>query len=471
MSPSSEGSDERTVNTSAAAPVPEPDPARTDPRVTPPVLAGRTAWMVLTVGQFAAVVAVLQRSSLGVATTDAFARFGIAAATLATFSVVQLLVYAALQVPVGVLIDRYGSKRLIVAGSVTMAAAQSMFAVAQSLPLAFAARVVLGVGDALTFISVMRLVPAWFPPHRSGKITTAVGPVNQLGLILSAVVFAAVLTAAGWTPSFLFAAGVSVLAAALALLVLRDSPHRRPPRVPFGRALAVAVHDIREAWAEPGTRLAFWLGFLTLFTPMMFGVMWGYPFLVVGQGLAPGVAGVLLTVLALSGLGYGVAVGTIMARFPYYRSRIGIGLVLLAATVWTVVLLWRGPAPLWLLVALVLVLQPTGVAAVMSFDFARTFNPPRRLGSAIGLVNVGGFAGTLSAVLAIGLVLQLVTPAGSTDYSLTAFKWAFATQYVLWAVGIVQTLRYRRRTERLLAERDPAALEALRRGIHLPPPT
>lgn len=380
------------------------------------------------------------------------------------------MVYAALQVPVGVLIDRYGSKRLIITGSLLMAAAQAMFAVAQSLPLAFAARVVLGIGDALTFISVMRLVPAWFPPQRAGRITTVVGPVNQLGFIVSAVALASVLAAAGWTPSFLFAAGGSVLSAGLALAVLRDSPQGRPPRVPLGRALAVAARDIREAWAEPGTRLAFWLGFPTLFTGMMFGVMWGYPFLVIGQGLSPGVAGILMTVLAVSGLGYGLTIGTVMARHPFYRSRIGIGLVCLAAAVWAVVLLWPGPAPLWLLVVLVLVLPPTSVAAITSFDFARTFNPPKRLGSAIGLVNVGGFAGTLLAVLAIGLVLQLVTPAGSTDYSLTAFKWAFSTQYLLWALGIVQTLRYRRRVERLLAERDPEALEALRRGVHLPPP-
>jgi hypothetical protein len=165
-----------------------------------------------------------------------------------------------------------------------------------------------------------------------------------------------------------------------------------------------------------------------------------------------------------------VTIGTVMERFPYYRSRIAIGLVCLAGAVWAAVLLWPGPAPLWLLVILVLALPPAGIAAVMSFDFARTFNPPRRLGSAIGLVNVGGFAGTLISILAIGMVLQLVTPAGSTEYSLTAFKIAFATQYVVWAVGIAQTLRWRRRTERLLAQQDPAALEALRRGVHLPPP-
>jgi len=422
------------------------------------------------VGQFAAVVAVMQRSSLGVAATDAYARFGIAAATLATFTVVQLVVYAVMQVPVGVLIDRYGSKRLIIAGSLAMAGAQAMFALAQSLPLAFTARMVLGIGDALTFISVMRLVPAWFPPHRSGKVTMAVGPINQLGFILSATVLAAVLAAAGWTPSFLLAAGISVFAAVVVLFLLRDAPHGRPARVAFGRALAVAARDVREAWAEPGTRLAFWLGFLCLFTPMMFGVMWGYPFLVSGQGLSRDVAAVLMGVLALSGLGYGVTVGIVMERFPYYRSRIAIGLVCLAGAVWAAVLLWPGPAPLWLLVLLVLALAPAGIAAVMSFDFARTFNPPKRLGSAIGLVNVGGFAGTLISILAIGVVLQLVSPAGSTDYSLTDFKVAFATQYVLWAVGIAQTLRWRRRTERLLAERDPDALDSLRRGTNLPPP-
>ena len=126
-------------------------------------LGGWIAWVVLTVGQFAAVIAMLQRSSLGVATTDAIARFGITAATLAAFSMVQLLVYAVLQVPVGVLIDQYGSKRLIVVGSLIMAGAQTMFAVAATLPLAFAARVALGVGDALTFISVMRLVPGMVP--------------------------------------------------------------------------------------------------------------------------------------------------------------------------------------------------------------------------------------------------------------------------------------------------------------------
>jgi predicted MFS family arabinose efflux permease len=436
-----------------------------------PALGGSTAWVVLTVGQFAAVIASLQRSSLGVAATDALARFGITAATLAAFSMVQLLVYAVLQVPVGVLIDRYGSKRLIVVGSVIMAAAQAMFAFAWTLPLAFAARMVLGLGDALTFISVMRLVPAWFPPERSAKLTNATGPLNQLGFVLAAVGFAAGLAAVGWTPSFLSAAAVSVAAGVLGLLLLRDSPAGRPPRVPLGQALVTAARGVREAWAEPGTRLGFWIGFMALFTGMAFGVMWGYPFLTVGQGISPGTAGALMLALAVAGVVYGVTLGTFMARHPYYRSLIAIGVVTVVAAIWAVVLLWPGRAPLWLLVVLVLAVPAPTIGAVMTFDIARTSNPPRRLGSAIGVVNGGAFLGTLIAVMGIGLILQVTTPAGSTDYTIESFKWAFSIQYVLWAIGIVQTLRYRRRTIRALIDRDPEAYAALRRGVHLAPPT
>jgi MFS family permease len=351
-----------------------------------------------------------------------------------------------------------------------MAVAQAAFAVSATPIAAIAARVLLGIGDALVFISVMRLVPAWFPPSRSGTITTAVGPMNSLGFVVSGVAFASVLAALGWTPSFLLAASVSVASALAVFLLVRDSPHPRPPRVPVARALGVAGSDLREAWREPGTRLAFWLNFLTLFPGMMFGVMWGFPFLVEGQGVSPGFAGALLTVLAVTGVVYGVSVGPLVNRHPYHRSRTGIGAVALVGAVWGTVLLWPGPAPRWLLVVLVLVIPLAGVAAIVTFDLARTFNPPRRLGAAIGLVNAGGFLGTLLAVFAIGLVLQLMTPGGSTEYSLDAFKWAFATQYLLWGVGAVLTLRYRRQAVRALAERDPAALEALRRGVHLTPP-
>ena len=68
--------------------------------------------------------AVFHRSSLGVTGVDATHRFGINASALAVFSVAQLAVYAAMQIPVGVLLDRYGSRRLLLAGGALMVAGQ-----------------------------------------------------------------------------------------------------------------------------------------------------------------------------------------------------------------------------------------------------------------------------------------------------------------------------------------------------------
>lgn len=436
-----------------------------------PLLGGRTAWIVLTVGQLAAIAAVVQRSSLGVAATAAFERFGITAATLGAFTMVQLLIYAALQIPVGVLIDRYGSKRLVLAGSLFIAAAQAVFAVSHSLPAAFAARVVLGIGDALTFIAVMRLIPGWFPPQRSGIITTATGQLFQIGFLVSAVVFGAVLAGAGWTSAFLASAGLSLIVGVLVLLFLRDSPLGRPARVPLRQALAKAVQNVRASWAEPGTRLGFWQNFLTLFTPMMFGVMWGYPFLTIGQGLPASEARMLMSLMAVAAVVLSPIIGLIMARHLFFRSLIAIGITAATMVVWTAVLLWPGPAPAWLLIALVTIIPAGGVAAITTFDLARMFNPASRLGAAIGIVNVGGFGATVVSVIAIGLLLDLLTPAHSTAYTLDAFRWAFATSYVLWPIGIAQLLRYHRRICRTIEERDPEAFAAYRRGVPLPPPS
>jgi hypothetical protein len=106
---------------------------------------------------------------------------------------------------------------------------------------------------------------------------------------------------------------------------------------------------------------------------------------------------------------------------------------------------------------------------MVSFDFVRTFNPPQRLGSATGIVNVGGWLATLLAMAMIGLVLDWRTPGASTDYSTRAFRMAMATQYLLWAYGGWQIWRYRRTARRRLAARDPVAYEALRVHGRVPP--
>ena len=202
----------------------------------PPSSRALLVWGVAVV---AYVVAVLNRSSLGVAGLETAARFDVGASLLATFAVAQLVVYAGLQLPVGVLLDRLGPRLLIAGGAVLMGAGQLVLSVATEVPGALLGRVLVGAGDAMTFVSVIRLIPAWFPVRRVPLLTQVTGAVGQLGQILSAVPLVLVLHGRGWGAAF---GSLAVLSLATALLVasfVRDSPddarrtrpwRRRPAR-------------------------------------------------------------------------------------------------------------------------------------------------------------------------------------------------------------------------------------------------
>jgi cyanate permease len=193
--------------------------------------------------------------------------------------------------------------------------------------------------------------------------------------------------------------------------------------------------------------------FSTQFSATTLSLLWGYPFFVRGEGRSPETAGLLLTIVVLAIMGAGPVLGWLVGAHPWHRSTTVIGIVATIVTVWTVVLLWPGNAPLWLLVLLALAVGIGGPAAMIGFDVGRTSNPAERLASASGIINQGGFLASLVLVVAIGLILDWRTPGDSTSYTPEAFRWAMSAQYVLWALGVTQVWRYRRRA-RAVVSRD-----------------
>jgi nitrate/nitrite transporter NarK len=414
------------------------------------------AWLVWGIAVGAYVVAVLQRTSLGVSGLEAASRFEISAGLLGTFAVVQLLVYAGMQVPVGAMVDRVGPRAMVVGGAALMAVGQLALAFAHSFPTAILARVLVGAGDAMTFISVLRLVNSWFPPRQVPVLTQVTGLVGQAGQLLSVIPLVALLHNAGWTPAFLSAASLSVLAAVLTLAVVRDSPDGQAS-ASDAISWAQIRHDLASAWQHPGTRLGLWAHFTTQFSGTVFVMLWGYPFLISGEGLTRQAASGLFTVMVLAGMIAGPVIGVLVSRHPLRRSWLVLGIIGSAIAVWTVILALPTPAPGWLLLVLVLVLSVCGPGSMIGFDYARTFNPPNRFGTATGIVNVGGFVASLVTILLVGIVLDLVGQ-GET-YTLSGFRAALSVQYLVWAVGLVGFLRARR------AVRARMAAE----GTHIPP--
>jgi predicted MFS family arabinose efflux permease len=420
----------------------------------------RRAWVIWLVALSVYVLAVFHRSSLGVAGLIAADRFGVTATQLAFFTVLQLLVYAGLQIPVGVLLDRYGSRRLLLVGLALMTGGQLLFAFATSFPVAVAARAVLGAGDAMVFVSVIRLVAVWFLVRQAPLVTQMTGQVGQLGAIVAAAPLSLALHNLGWTRSFAWASSIGVLLMVAVVLMVKDSPYRRTEVVKI--KMRVLARTLRTVWGNPGTRLGMWSHFTSQFSVTVFSMLWGFPFLVRGEGLSATTASTLMMVMTGWVVVSGLALGTLVARYPFYRSYLVLGIVFAMALCWGVVLLRTTPAPMWLLVILVCLVATGGPASMVGFDLARSFTPVEASGRANGFVNVGGFSASLLTMGLVGVVLDLRSD--SAAYDLGDFRVAMSVQYLFWVFGAFQILRYRRKAIAHLKRVHPGAVESMKRG-------
>ncbi|MFF7752021.1 nitrate/nitrite transporter [Streptomyces sp. NPDC007971] len=411
---------------------------------------GRRAISVWSVGVSVYFVAVIFRTSLGVAGLDAADRFHVGASALSTFSILQLLVYAGMQIPVGLLVDRLGTKKVLSIGAVLFTAGQLGFAFSPTYGTALASRALLGCGDAMTFISVLRLGTRWFPARRGPLVAQLAGLVGMAGNLVSTLVLARLLHGVGWTPAFAGSALAGAVVLVLTLLFLKDHPEGHEPEPSPHRGAAYVRRQIAAAWREPGTRLGLWVHFTTQFPAMVFLLLWGLPFLVQAQGLTRATAGELLTLVVLSNMVIGLVYGQIVARHHAARLPLALGTVAVTASLWALTLAWPAEhAPMGLLVALCAVLGACGPASMLGFDFARPANPPERQGTASGITNMGGFIASMTTLFAVGVLLD----ATGDDYGV-----AFSAVFVLQGLGVSQILRLRgraarRERERLVASR------------------
>lgn len=435
-----------------------------------PASLGWRPWLIWSVGVAAYMLAIANRTSLGAVGVDAAERFQADASTLSLFAVVQLAVYGGMQIPIGVFLDRYGARPIITIGMILMAIGQLTMALSPSIGIAILARVLLGAGDAMVFPAVLRLIATWFPAQRGPVMVQLTGVIGQAGQLIALVPLAALLHATSWTITFGSIAGLGVLFAILVFGVIRNHPPDVGSDVTVNtetgvmRVVTSAIDTgvgIRAAWAHPGTRLAFWSHFTTPFAGTAFVLLWGMPFLTVGQGLSTAQSATLISVYVAFGMFLGPLLGSVSRRIPNYRSfALVLPTIAIQLIAWVIVIIYPGRSPLWLLYILAIALACGGPASMIAFDHARTHNPVHRLSTATGLTNAGGFIAALIAVFLIGLMLDLQGAGTPDTYSLDAFRLAFLTQVPLWLVGATFILIERKHT-RIRMGLDP---ERLRRS-------
>ncbi|OLF06257.1 MFS transporter [Actinophytocola xanthii] len=416
----------------------------------------RHALAVWAVAVLVYLAAVFHRTSLGVASLEAADRFQLGPAALGTFTVLQIGVYALMQVPTGLLVDRFGPRRVLTAAAVLMGLGQLLFAVATSYPLGLLARAVLGVGDAMTFVSVLRLVATHFPARRYAVLASFTAALGALGNLVSTVPLSVLLANVGWTATFAVAGGATALYAVVLALRVRDgAPVAEPDAT---QSLRSVLGQVRGAWATPGTRLGFWVHFSTMFAPAMLGLLWGFPYLVRAQGMSEPAAGLLLGILVVGQVVGGPLVGAAIGRWPEWRTPLVMGYLTAALGVWAVLLGWPGGrVPGLVLVAGFALLSLGGPASTIAFALARDYNPLRRVGTATGVVNVGGFVAITVSALAVGLLLSAFDPLGPR----TAYRLALLAVVVVLLGGLWRTSVWWRRAR-------AAVFDAAARGEEVP---
>ena len=405
------------------------------------------------------VLAVFHRSSLGVAGLRAEHRFGIGPAQLSVFVMLQIGVYAAMQIPTGVLVDRFGPRRLLVAAAALMGLGQLAFALVPTFPMALAARGVLGCGDALTFVSVLRFASTHFERRRFPLVVAATGTLGALGNVAATVPLTLALAGLGWAPTFATAGLLSLVTGALVWLLLPGSGPAPRTELSFAAMRAKTGRvgaRVARAWTRPGTRLGFWLHFSTMSTTTSFSVLWGLPYLVNGLGFTTAQASVTLLVGVIVNVTTSPLVGLLTGRRPGARVPLGVSVVLVNIAGWaTVLALPPSAVPHPAVVALVGFMAIGSPASAVAFALARDYNRPDVVGTATGVVNVGGFSAVIVASLLMGVILGA---AGSGPGGYRLPMGALLGVQVLGAVQFVRAWRVAR----------AAVLSAQERGDPVP---
>lgn len=393
----------------------------------------RQAWLTWGTAVVVYMAAVFHRGSLGVASLDATHRFGVGPAALGTFTVLQLLVYAAMQVPTGLLVDRFGPRKVLTLAALLMGLGQVLFAVASSYPLGLLARAVLGFGDAMTFISLLRLASAHFPARRYSLVVSITAALGGFGNLIATVPLTLLLHKAGWTATFLIA-GLVTAAYAIVTLRLRDTPSGPAPRSAPVKVRDVA-RSVHAAWRVPASRLGFWVHFATMATPAVLGLLWGFPYLVQAHGLSPETASSVLGVMVIVTIVSGPLIGMVIGPRPELRMIFVAGFLVAAVGIWAFLLLWSGPMPVAVLTVAFGLLSFGLPLSAVGFSIARDYNPLCRVGTASGVVNVGGFFATTISAFGIGVALDLGA----------SFRIALLVPAALMALGIWRTAVWWRR--------------------------
>ncbi|MEW5863144.1 MAG: MFS transporter [Pseudomonadota bacterium] len=416
-----------------------------DPTVHRPPPPAALAWSVWALGAALYLAGFFQRVAPAVMTRELMAEFAIAAAGLGQLSAYYLYSYVAMQIPTGLMVDRFGARRVLAAGAALAALGSFLFALAPGLAAASLGRLLVGGSVGVAWVGTLKLAAHWLPPQRFALATGLALAAGMTGAVTAGVPLAWAVAAFGWRAVMLAAAvAIALIAVAIGWLV-RDDPSERGYASWFaGAEPAAARASIRTALVEALGYRNTWLVFLApqgmVGACLAIGGLWGVPWLVSVYGFTPARAAFYCSALMLAWAAGGPAFGALSDRLrlrkPFYLAGSSIAFAL-----WALVILWPEPLAPALLFALLVGAGFASGCMVVGFALAKESVPARLAGTASGIANMGSMAGAMLLQPLLGLVLDLNwrgALAGAVRvYDAAAYRAAFLLVLVWLAVSLV----------------------------------
>lgn len=401
-----------------AAPRPTSDPGRT--------LLG-IGWFLCAVFFFYAFV---QRVAPSVMVEELMRDFAVGGALVGNLSAFYYYAYAGSQIPVGVMLDRFGPRRLITVAVALVAVGSFVFAAAETLWMAYLGRMLIGFGCAFSFAGALNYAAIWMPAHRFATLSGGAQLLGVLGGITGQAPLGAAVEAFGWRPMMLV---VAVFGAALAIgcgLILRDRP-RGDGATARPRLLA----GLKRAAGSAQVWLAAMFGLAMTSAMLAFGGLWGVPYVMQAYGYPKAEAALLVSTLFV-GWGIGAPLfGWLADRYRRRKPFMILGAILSTVGIVLAVYLPHAGA---VTLAVALMVQGLGASSmVLSFSVGRENTPLWAAGATVGIINgcVVGSGAVLQPLL--GWVLDLAWDGtmveGARVYTAAAYESAFL---VLPAVGL-----------------------------------
>jgi MFS family permease len=392
-------------------------------------------------------IAYLFRTINAVMAAPLVTELGVGADDLGLLTSVYFVTFAAAQIPVGILLDRYGPRRVQSVLLLVAAVGSTLFAVSEHFWMLLLGRALIGLGVASAMTAGLKALVLWFPGDRVPLLNGLMVMLGALGAVTATLPADLLLDWIGWRELFGLFAGLTVASAVMIYLIVPEATPVASSVVSVGlrkvyadprfwRVAPLSASCIGTAWAQQGLWAAQWLKDVEGLDRA--GVVFHLFAMAVALSLGAILLGVAVDRLRRRGVGPGALLGLVAAVF--------------IATQFALIL--RLPLPSYLQWAVV---AAVGAATVLSFAILAEYFPKQLAGRANGALNLFHIAAAFVVQYATGVVLQRWTPEAG-HYPEIAYQTAFALNLALQVAAWIWFMFPRFRTDsRQRLAREPCS--------------